>query len=330
MRRLLFRLILPVLTALAVVAGVNAAMVSLRLPPLLNDWGKTYDDYDVIYTEALAAQQRGKRVVAFIGDSRIEWGIDPEAVQEQLQAAGVADAEVFNLALPGRNVTSILARLNEVGFHPDLLVVGYSHLSFYWSKNHVEVAPRALGWWQSDVTRINSLVRRKVPMWGYQPEAVKTALVDGWRPPETGFGSWLEEITVTPRGQARVHYKLAEDVAIGFQRDAYEQMYSVPMSAETITATNSYFLGEVEKQRSAGAKVVLLKMPLSDWAQELENANEPASLAALAGYLGTPYLDGNAVPDADLLKTFDGLHLIPPDAAQFSAESAEVFLLPNL
>jgi hypothetical protein len=330
MRALILRIIVPVAAALSIFAGLNLAVVIAGLPPALNDWGKTYDDWDAIYTRAVGAQRSGMRVVVFIGDSRVEWGIDAGAVQARLSAWSYENVGVFNLALPGRNVVSILERLNAAGFQPDILIVGYSHLSFYWSKNYVEVEPHELGWWQWDSVRVGSLVRRMVPVWGYQPEAIRSALIDGWRPPAVGFGSWLDEIVITPSGQARVSYKLSEEEAAGFQRESYAQMYEVPMSEAQIAATNARFLTEVEKVRAAGGTVLLLKMPLSDWARKMEDANEPSSLAALADYLGTPYLDGNSVPEAADLKTFDGLHLQPPDARVFSEAIAASLLRPNL
>jgi hypothetical protein len=326
-RRLLVRVLLPILAACALIAGVNVGLGALGLKLRDSCWGKCYPEYDVVYSRAVEARNKGKRVVAFIGDSRIEWGIDPEAVQAALERQNVRDVEVFNLAIPGRNVRTMLTRLNEAGFHPDMLVVGYSHLSFYWSKNYVTEQPHHLSWWTSDLTRIRSFVQRKIVVMPYALSELQNFLRTGVSP---AGGSWLDEVTLSPRGQARVHYKMPQDEAVAFQKNAYKAMYSVAMTDDMIAETNASFLKDMSVQRARGARVLLLKMPLSSWALDLERANERASLADLAGYLKVPFADGNDVPGAVEMQSFDGLHLAPPAATAFSRWVAENVVLPNL
>ncbi len=330
MRRLFLRLILPVATALAVIFGLNAWLAAAGLEPRLSAWGKTYDDWDVVYTKALADQQAGKRIVAFIGDSRIEWGLDPDAVQAALDENGIRDVAAYNLALPGRNVRSILERLLEVGFRPDVLVVGYSHLSFYWSKNFVEVPPHALNWWDADAKRIQSLLRRKVLMWNYDPVVPWLVLTENYKVANTALGSWLSRIDVTPRGQARVAYRIAETDAIEVQHGLYAEMYGTEITPEAIAAIEEEFRSAIATLQAQGTEVLLLKMPLSGWARDLEIANEPKGLPELAAHLGVSFLDGNEQPGVDTMKTFDGLHLMPADAARFSRAIGEDFVLPHL
>jgi hypothetical protein len=325
-KRLLLHLVGPFGMAILLIVFFNASLKALGLEPRLVFWGKSFDDYDVIYTKAIDAKRRGKRIVAFIGDSRIEWGLDPDAIQNALENANLHDIEVFNLALPGRNVRTILTRLNEVGFYPDVLLVGYSHLSFYWSKNYVTTKPNQLGWWKSDLARIRSFAQRKLVTWPYAPIEVKNYLVTRTQP---GGGSWLDEIDITPHGQARVHYLKPEAEAVTFQKKFYQDMYNVTMTDEVIAETNASFLKDISVQRQHGTKVLLLKMPLSGWALELERANERATLADLAAYLKTPFVDGNEAPDASTLSTFDGLHLTPPSAIVFADWLAKNFVLPQ-
>jgi hypothetical protein len=326
-RLLLLRLVGPIAMAILLVAFFNVSLKALGLEPRLIFWGKSLDDSDVIYTKAVEAKRRGKRIVAFIGDSRIEWGLDPDAIQSALESADLHDVEVFNLAMPGRNVRTILTRLNDVGFYPDVLVVGYSHLSFYWSKNYVTTKPNQLSWWKSDLDRIRSFAQRKLVMWPYAPVEVKNYLVTRTQP---GGGSWLDEIDITPRGQARVHYLKPEAEAVPFQKKFYQDMYNVTMTDETIAKTNTSFLEDISVQRQHGSKVLLLKMPLSVWALELERANERATLPDLATYLKTPFVDGNEAPGASTLATFDGLHLTPPGAIVFANWLGQTFILPQL
>ena len=327
LRSLLIRLVLPIVVAILLVAVLDAALAWHGLKPRLFSWGKSFDDYNVVYNSALRDQRDGKRLVVFIGDSRVEWGLDPEAVQEVLQRE-VPEVSVYNLAIPGRNVRTMLTRLDEVGFYPSVLVVGYSHLSFYWSKNYVTEQPRRLKWWQSDYYRIHSFVERKVLAWPFAGIEIWNVLFKGAKITGDALASWLDDVEITPRGQARVHYRLAETDAIAFQQKFYANMYSVPMTDDLIAETNASFLKDMSIQRAHGTKVLLLKMPLSPWALALEEKNERTGLPHLAKYLDTPYFDGNDVSGASALRTFDGLHLKPPDAAVFSHSVAERFVLP--
>jgi hypothetical protein len=330
LRRLGFRLLLPFVVTVALIAALDVALSTAGLQPRLFGWGKTFDDYDVIYTGAVAAKARGKRIVAFIGDSRIEWGLDPDAVQQVIAERNLRDVEVYNLALPGRNVRTILARLNEVGFYPDVLVVGYSHLSFYWSKNYFTEQPQYLSWWKSDLNRFRSLVQRKILAAPFAATEIWNVLFNGLKITGPALASWLDRVDISPRGQARVHYRLTEEEAVAFQKKSYQDMYKVTMTDEMVEATNASFLKDISIQRDHGTKVLLLKMPLSEWSLELERANEKTTLADLGNYLKTPFLDGNEVPGATAMKSFDGLHLTPPAAAVFGRWTAENFVLPNL
>lgn len=326
-RRWLWTLVLPVVFVGATIAAISVGLEERGLQPRLIYWGKSYDDYDVIYTKARAARRSGKKIVAFIGDSRIEWGLDPYAVQRALDLAGVRDTEVFNLAIPGRNVRTMLTRLNEVGFYPDILVVGYSHLSFYWSKNFVNERPHQLSWFQSDYNRIRSFAQRKIIFWPYAPIEILNFIETGIPP---GGGSWLDRIDITPRGQARVHYMKPQADAIAFQKQSYQAMYSVAMSDDKIAEINTSFLKDMTIQREHGTRVLLLKMPLSPWALDLEKKNERMTLGELAAYLKVPAFDGNDAPGATDLPTFDGLHLTPSSSKIFGEWIGAHFVLPYL
>lgn len=329
LRGIALRILVPIILAFAFIVGSNFYLSKVGFKPLLNCWGKCYEDYDEVYTRAVAANESGKRLVVFVGDSRIEWGVDPEKVQRVLESHGVEDVEVFNMALPGRNVRSIIEKLNEVEFYPDILVVGYSHLSFYWSKNYVEQTPRRLGWLESDLVRIRSFAQRKILIWPFAPESIWYSLHTGI-PPSTESTSWLDATTITPRGQALVSYRLDEEEAVAFQKTFYEDMYNIVFSKDIVSEINAAFLHDISIQRERGAEVLLLKMPLASWATDLEKLNEKTGLAELAEYLRVPYVDGNTAPEASQLKTFDGLHLVPTSATAFSAWLTETSLMPRL
>ncbi|MGM4886845.1 hypothetical protein [Tardiphaga sp. 11_C7_N12_6] len=330
MQRLSVRLLLPILVVIASIALLDAMLTRAGLQPRLFGWGKTFDDYDVVYSSAVQAKKSGKKIIAFIGDSRIEWGLDPYAVQDAVDKAGLQNYDVFNLAIPGRNVRTMLMRLNEVGFFPDVLVVGYSHLSFYWSKNFVTQKPNELSWWKSDRNRFNSFVERKVLASPFGASEIWRVLFNDMKITGASLASWLDRVDVTPRGQALVHYRLAESEAIEFQKTFYKDMYSVTMTNKMVEETNASFLKDLSIQQAHGTKAMLLKMPLSDWALDLERANERSGLDELSRYLHVPYFDGNEMPGSRELKTFDGLHLQPASATSFSSWIMRNIIIPRL
>jgi hypothetical protein len=286
-------------------------------------WGKTKLESDLVYSRAVAAQERGKRLIVFIGDSRVEWGINPEVIQEYLIEHDVQDPEVFNLSYPGMNVRSIVQKLNEVEFYPDVLVIGYSHLSFYWSKLYVKERPQYLPLYDRLIGELKSLFYHHITLAGYSPREVLQFIKDRQPLP---VGSWLSTIVVSPRGQARVTYGITEEEAIAYQRTFYRKMYEVSLSVEQFHALNESFRKELIPFRQHGTRLLLLRMPLAEWVLDLEKANEKLTCVEVAKTVDVPCLDGNDMPEALSARTFDGLHLAPPSDETFSEWLAKKLL----
>ena len=305
---------LPILLAISFVTLADKGFSAFGLKQR-EAWGKTKLESDLVYSRAVSAQKRGRRLIVFIGDSRVEWGINPEAIQKYLVERDVQDSEVFNLSYPGMNVRSIVEKLKEVDFHPDVLVIGYSHLSFYWSKLYLQEKPQYLPLHDRLMGELKSLFYHHITLSGYSPREVLQFIKDRQPLP---VGSWLSTIAVSPRGQARVTYGITEKEAIAYQRTFYRKMYEVPFSLQQFQAINASFRQELVPFRQHGARLLLLRMPVAEWVLELEKANDKFTCLEVASAVDVPCLDGNDMPGVLSAKTFDGLHLAPPSDVTFS------------
>lgn len=320
----LVRLIVPILLTVIVVLIGESAARTVGLEKRLA-WGKTTPEYSLIYTRAVEAQRRGDKVIAFVGDSRVEWALSPETIQTYLESEGLENYEVFNLAYPGMNVRSIMQRLEEVGFFPDYLVVGYSHLSFYWSKLYLDDKPSHLSALTALKTQVQSFLKHKLVLAGYRPQEVLDYLRNGTEP--VG-GSWLSQVSISPRGMATVEYRIPEIEAVRLQQEFYRKMYETPMRPERFDEINTEFIAHVNRFRDEGTRVLLLRMPLAGWALELEIRHDTIPFQELARQLAAPAADANQMPDRQSVQTYDGLHVAPPSHEHVSIWVAKHLLMP--
>jgi hypothetical protein len=283
-------------------------------------YGKTMYDYNLLYTRAADQHDRGKRLCVLVGDSRVEWGVSPEVIQHYLESLGVTDVEVFNLAFPGANVRKILAAFLEAGFYPDYLLVGYSHLSFYWSL--VEF---------SDIKRVHQLtigenINHTLHTWLSE----HVLLLGPWtidkqleRIRDRQQHSWIAKREISERGQALITYAISEKVAIQAQKRFYEDMYRVPLSNTRVAEINEEFGRQVGRFKSQGARLLLLRMPVAGWALREEQAHNVYPPQQLASELDLPLLDLNEFPGMLELQYYDGLHVAPASSAFVSEAIAQ-------
>jgi len=306
------RLLAPLGVAAGLLMLVELVLQIAGFQPLL--WlGIHEDEYSVLFTKVAKAQKAGRKVCAFIGDSRVEWSVSPETVQDVLEGAGVRDTEVYNLAYPGANVRYLLDGLMQTGFFPDCLVVGYSHLSFYWSTVPFKPPERVDRWSAATTTMSHFLLDHSILA---QPRFWETIALR--RGPLTDARTWIGHRSISPRGQAHISYRIPEQHALAEQRKWYGIMYSTPMPPERVRQINTSFYAQIDKVRSHGTRVLMLRMPVAGWVRTLERENEVYAFEQLARDINAPGVDLNLLPGSEGFKYFDGLHVAPPSDAKVS------------
>lgn len=62
--------------------------------------------------------------ILFLGDSRVEWGIKPELIQDNYTS--INNFKVLNLAMPGSNGLDILSYLKSENIFPKIIIMGYT------------------------------------------------------------------------------------------------------------------------------------------------------------------------------------------------------------
>lgn len=284
---------------------------------LVAPYGKTMKDYNLIYSHAVDQHDRGKRLCVLVGDSRVEWGASPELLQGYLERHGVRDVEVFNLAFPGANVRNILAAFLNAQFYPEYLVIGYSHLSFYWSLTEFgpieHVGRQTFG----------EIINQKVHVWLSE----NSILLGPWRIDEQlrrirdrHQYSWIAERRISEGGQAFIRYAISEEVAIDAQKKFYENMYRVPMPETRVSEINKEFQMQTSKFKEHGTRVLIMRMPVADWALQAEQNNDVYPLERLGGEVGLPILDLNQIQGMSELRYYDGLHVAPSSSPYVSEQ----------
>jgi hypothetical protein len=300
------RLLSPLCLAVVLLALCELTLqVAGFSPPLW--FGKHGDEYDAIYTRIVQTQQAGKKVCVFIGDSRVEWGVSPETIQAIFWKNGI-DMEVFNLAFPGVNVRKHMDGLVAAKFSPDCMVIGYSHLSFYYSIAGgvtPKIVPR-FSIWQAKIKHffLDNFTLAQPRLWEFITQR---------RGADTEGVNWIGHRSISPRGQAHIFYRIPKKVAIATQKDNYEIMYSSrPMPAKNVAQINELFYKQIMMLRAHGTRIFMIRMPVGGWVQQLERKNDPYSFEQLAKDVDVPAIDLNLMPGSADFSYLDDLHLAPP------------------
>ncbi len=267
-------------------------------------FGKTPEQYLSLVNRAKRDQDLGKKVLVVTGDSRIEWSLSPEKMQEYLGN----DYQVYNLAYPGAAVRPILDRFIEYNFFPDVLVVGYSHLSVIWSTaTFFPIVPTSFE------TTFNSAI------FSWLSENLVSFSPKNWTANKANEVDWIDKRSISEKGQAHIVYRLNKNEAVDEQKKWYSMMYSKKIEKKELDFITYQFEKAIDVFKGHGTKVILLRMPVGQWALEQETKNDPISLSMIAKDLKIPVLDFNLNPDRLNWNYYDDIHVAPPDDITVSA-----------
>jgi hypothetical protein len=251
--------------------------------------------------------QIDSKTILFLGDSRVEWGVKPIKVGADL------DCKVINLALPGSNGMDILEYLNASKVYPKAIVVGYT--------------PNVSGNLNHELDRQEYNLKNRIK------EKIRYFLLQNF---------YLVDF------QSLVSYKNGD--TLYFKSHAYDELggasvreygdyssrYHFQLKMYTQRRANfnpeqhsAYLakMGEMIKAFSGKTEIVGVYMPVSSSIRALEDpAFDKKSLSTLFGgrfydYSSHFSVDMNTAPDS--ANFYDGSHLSPQKAEEFSTELAQ-------
>ncbi|WP_411877824.1 hypothetical protein [Polaromonas sp. YR568] len=295
-----------------VILAVELVCRGLGFLPLV--WfGKYPVEWRIVFDRAKNSLKNDKPVVAFVGDSRVEWVVDSGLMPSMNKSF-----DIYTLAYPGASVRPILRELLHRDFAPPVLVIGYSHLSLYWSK---------VPFFPAEKVKIEDRFNSKIDLFltdhlfTYSPSLFRRGL--------GGERSWMASRSIARNGRASMQYQIAHDAAVQEQRNWYKTMYEKPMPADQIRAINDDLLKLVLEFKKRGSKVMLVRMPVDDWVIDLETKHDPVTFEALTKLLDVPGLDLNKNLDRKKITYFDGLHT-SIESAPYVNQSIAEFLQENV
>jgi CheY-like chemotaxis protein len=240
--------------------------------------------------------------VVIVGDSRLEWGIRPEVLENALKSKNV---KVINLAMPGSNGLDVLRFIQENEITPYALIVGNTVFYGHYTNHNLHAINSNI--YQRMKSSFSYFAKQHLYS---TDQSVMMYLHDE--------SVYFKSHVYDERGGAIVEEYGDYSGRLFYQEKMYSRWHDQFNSADYCAYTdslNSFIHYFSQKQ----IPVVLLRMPVSRKIHSLEPDDVNCSTVSTGLTARLDYTNWrNAEPAPDSVQFYDGSHLTVNASVQFS------------